>query len=69
MKHIMIKMFGVAMTFFAVSQMAHTEKAQAATLETSVKTTSPFETTTHGNGCGCASCMPSAEISTPDDPA
>ena len=68
MKNVILKVFGLFMTIFAVSQFAHVEKAHATMPETHAKKNSTITTDKHGSGCACTCCMPPAETKTQDVP-
>lgn len=68
MKTITLKTISLFMTIFSVAGLGHAGKAYAATSEMSAKK-SPFETTTHGGGCGCANCQQPSEETIQNFPA
>ncbi|NQZ14071.1 MAG: hypothetical protein HRT94_04495 [Alphaproteobacteria bacterium] len=60
MRGVILKITGLFVTFFAFSQLGHAEKANAKAPEASNLKQS-LETTSHGCGCGCSSCLQPSE--------
>ncbi len=63
MTNIPLKILGLFMTVFAVSQLGHLDNAQASSTEVGPQTDKHITTSVHGNGCGCGCCMKSEPIS------
>ncbi len=61
MGKMILKIFGLFMVVFAVSQVGQPEKANA-THSKADTGNKKLETTSHGCGCGCTSCTGAPEI-------